>query len=283
MASQSISNAWEGKLDQFNYGNIKSKYILKQIFDNLHKKKCLEIIKYNKKIQQKISVNTNDYKECSEVYSSIEIEIIPIANKLTQFININKDDEKYYHIYFNDNNEEIKRNYLNTDDLITKIYIKIDYQVESFKELFFNCKYIKSINFKKFCRNNINNMHCMFWGCSKLNKINFLNCNTNNVTDMSGLFSWCSSLEEINLSNFNTNNVTDMSFMFNKCSSLKKINLSNFYMKNVFNKRYMFQYCSSLMEINFPEFNINNINDLNHMFNGCSDDLKNKIKTQLGI
>ena len=54
-------------------------------------------------------------------------------------------------------------------------------------------------------------------------------------------------------------------------------------MKNVFNKRYMFQYCSSLMEINFSEFNINNTNDLSHMFNGCSDDLKNKIKTQLGI
>ena len=63
-------------------------------------------------------------------------------------------------------------------------------------------KFIASIYFKKFYRNNI--------------------------TDMSGMFTCCVSLKELNLNNFNTNKVTDMSCMFDGCSSLKDLNLNNF-------------------------------------------------------
>ena len=80
---------------------------------------------------------------------------------------------------------------------MTKIKVIIDYQVKSFKELFYWCKCIESINFKKFYRNNI--------------------------TDMSWMFNGCSSLKELNLNNFNTNNVTNMSYMFYGCSSFKEI------------------------------------------------------------
>ena len=38
------------------------------------KKKSLDIVKYNKNI---ININIKDYKEYSEIYSSIEIEIKP--------------------------------------------------------------------------------------------------------------------------------------------------------------------------------------------------------------
>ncbi len=34
--------------------NIKSKYILKRIFDNIKKRKALSIIQYNKNIQNKL-------------------------------------------------------------------------------------------------------------------------------------------------------------------------------------------------------------------------------------
>ena len=57
---------------------LKSKYILQFIFDNLSKRKSLNFIKYNKNIQNKIDININDYKEFSEIYSSIEMEIIQI-------------------------------------------------------------------------------------------------------------------------------------------------------------------------------------------------------------
>ena len=43
------------------------------------------------------------------------------------------------------------------------IKIIIDYQIKSFELLFYECKCIESINFKKFYRNNINNMENMFY------------------------------------------------------------------------------------------------------------------------
>ena len=115
---------------------------------------------------------------------------MPVKNKYGVFINIYIKDKLNYHIYFNNNKEEIKRYYINEDDNVSKIYIIIDYQIISFEELFCDCNLIESINFKKFYRNNITNMTYMFYGCS--------------------------SLKEINLSNFNTDSVIDMSFMFYK-------------------------------------------------------------------
>ena len=126
----------------------------------------------------------------------------------------------FYHIYFNDNKEEIKRNDLKEDDNISKIKIIIDYQVKSFYELFDSCECIEYINFKKFYRNNIINMSSMFFGCHSLNELNLSNFNTNNVTDMSSMFYGCSSLKELNLSNFNTNNLSTMSSILSNCSFL---------------------------------------------------------------
>ena len=40
---------------------IKSKYILKQIFDNLKENKKLDLIRYNKKIQMNLNKNVKDY------------------------------------------------------------------------------------------------------------------------------------------------------------------------------------------------------------------------------
>ena len=148
------------------YGNIKADYFLQKIFDNLEKKKTLEIVKNNKNIKKRIHLNINDYKEYSEKYSSIEIEIKPVNNKYGKFINIKEEDKKYYHIYFNNKEEEIKRNYINKDEDIKIIKIIIDYKIESFENLFGYCKCIETIYFKNFFRNNINNMGDMFNGCS---------------------------------------------------------------------------------------------------------------------
>ena len=51
--------------------NIKSNYILLNIYDIILKKKSLEIVKYNKKIQNRINISIKDYKEYSEKYTSI--------------------------------------------------------------------------------------------------------------------------------------------------------------------------------------------------------------------
>ena len=89
------------------FDNLISNYFLMKIFEYIPKRKSLLIPKYNKKIQKRLNINIQDYKE----YSEIEIEIIPIINKNGRFINISNDEnKKYYHIYINDEKEEIKKN-----------------------------------------------------------------------------------------------------------------------------------------------------------------------------
>ena len=260
-------------------GNIKSKYILKNVFNNLETIKSLNFIKYNNIIKKRMDININDYKEYIEKYSSIEIEIKPVINEYGKFINIKKEDEKYYHIYFNNNKEEVKRNYINKTR-IKIIKIIIDYNIKSFQNLFGNSFCIESIDFKKFYRNNINNMCGMFYGCSSLKKLNLNNFNTNNVTNMRDMFFNCSSLEELNLDNFITNNVIDIGYMFCGCSSLKKLNLNNFNTSNVIDMNLMFSECSSLKVLNLSNFDTNKVSYMRRIFYKCSNELIMKIKTQ---
>ena len=65
--------------------NLKSDYFLQKLYDNMTKKKKLEIVKYNKRIQNRLNLDVKDYKE----YCEIEIEIIPTKNEYGKFININ--------------------------------------------------------------------------------------------------------------------------------------------------------------------------------------------------
>ena len=68
----------------------------------IKKIKTLNIIKYNRKLQELLNYNIKNYKEYSELYSSIKIEIITFKKKYGKFINIlKKEDELYYHLYFN--------------------------------------------------------------------------------------------------------------------------------------------------------------------------------------
>ena len=76
--------------------NIKSDYFIQKICDYLTRKKSLEIFKYNKNIQKRLNININNYKEYSEIYSLIEIELIPIENSKAKFINIPKVEKNIY-------------------------------------------------------------------------------------------------------------------------------------------------------------------------------------------
>ena len=259
---------------------IKNNFILKKIFGYVKKIKYMEIIKYNKKLQKRLNLSFDGYQEYSQLYSSIIVELKLVDNKYIRFINIPYTKKEYYHIYFDNSKEEIKRNYLNENEKVKIIKIKIDHQVTSFQKLFSYCDIINSIIFKKFSRNNITDMSYMFSGCSSLKELTLSNFNTNNVTNMSGMFSGCSLLTKLNASKFNTYNVTDMSHMFSGCSSLKELNLSKFNTNNVINMSYMFSYCSSLKQLIISNFNMNNVNHIFFMFDGCSNELIEKIKEQ---
>ena len=210
-----------------NISKIKSNYILKQIFAHLNEKYLLEFIKYNKSTQKRIDIDINNYIEFSKLYSSIEIELKVVEGKSGKYINMHQEDKEYFHIYFNNSKKEMKK-VKNYKDVISKIKIIIAHQVTSFEELFKDCEYIESINFKKFNRNNITNMNDMFCNCSSLKKINLEKFNTENVIEMRFMFHGCKSLEKLDLSNFNTKNLTDTCYMFSKCYSLKEVDLSKF-------------------------------------------------------
>ena len=79
--------------------NIKSNYILSKIYNNIKRRKYLEIVKYNKKIQNRLNLSIKDYKEYSEIYTQIEIEIIPCEEGYGKFINIKENEELYIIIY----------------------------------------------------------------------------------------------------------------------------------------------------------------------------------------
>ena len=196
---------------------IRSNHILKQIMVNLSTNKLLDIIRYNKKLQNNLNKNIDFYKE----YTNIEIEIIPKENQSGDFINISKENKSYCHIYFDEENSEIKRNYFTQNDMVKKIKVVIESKIKSFNELFRGCEYLENIKFIKFNRKDITDMSHMFIGCSSLKELNLKNFNTNKVINMQSMFAGCSSLVKLNLSNFNTNNVTGCSLDVLQLKKLK--------------------------------------------------------------
>ena len=139
------------KAEEQGLKNVKSDYIILKFFEYLTERKYLETIRYNKSIQKRINIDFNHYKAYSEKYSSIELDIIPLKGEYGDFINIEKIEEKYFHIYFNDNKKkEIENTSLYKYDNVSKISIIIDYQIKSFSELFYFCECIESIKLKNF-------------------------------------------------------------------------------------------------------------------------------------
>jgi len=258
-----INNEYNNK----NYINkVKSKYIVQQIFNNLSKIKLLEIIRYNKQLQNKLDIRIIDY---IRNFSKIIIEIIPEDNHYGNFINIKDKNDSFFHIYFNDNKEEVMKTYINADDKVSKIKIIIDYGIKSLNKLFRNCICIKIINFIKFNISHINNMSYMFYGCSSLKELNLSHFSSKNVQGMIDMFGECSSLQYLNLSNLNTNKVNNMSWMFFGCSSIVELDLSHFNTDNVTNMRSMFSGCSLLTKLNVSNFNTNKVKDMSWMFCNC--------------
>ena len=258
MGSENKSQDKKAEIKQseskFDLENIKSDYFIQKIFDHFKRLKLLQIVQCNKKIQKRLNININDYKYYSEILTPIEIEIIPIKNGYAKFIHKKTEKDSFYHVFFDENEKEVKREYLSYDDKVTKIKLIIEHQVKSFEDLFRGCN-IKSITFKKFYRNNI--------------------------TNMCGMFSECKSLKELNISKFNTSSVTNMSYMFFGCESLKKLDLSKFNTSNVTNMSFMFYECSSLKElISISNFDTTNVSNMHAMFSCCSEDLKMKVKSQ---
>ena len=253
------------------FKKINSKYIIQEIFNYIDLIRVLELVRYNKDIKNKLEVSKKNYEK---IFNQIQIEIYPKdnlefkANEQNIFINF-LGGKNYYHIFFDDNDEEIDRNYIQKGELIKKIKIMIEPEFNSLSGLFKDCKCIKEIRFTKFNRTDIIDMKEMFYGCHSLTKINFSHFNTENVTNMSNMFMQCSKLEALDVSTFNTSNVIDMSFMFSQCSTIKDLDLSNFNTAKVSEMVCMFFACTKLEKLNLSSFNFDNVLHMKGMFNFC--------------
>ena len=109
MESRYISNENETDLDDLESKSIFERWrkkervqLIRKVFGFLNKKKTLEIINHNKVFIRRLNLNINDYKEYSEKFSSIEIELILDKERYGKFINMKEGEESYFHIYVND-------------------------------------------------------------------------------------------------------------------------------------------------------------------------------------
>ena len=94
-----------------DFRKLKCDYFMINLFDIMKKNKTLKIVKFNKKLQKRLNININNYKEYSQLYSLIEIELKLDGNKYDEKNWFIYDKEKeYYHIYFDNSNEEIEKN-----------------------------------------------------------------------------------------------------------------------------------------------------------------------------
>ena len=78
----------------------------------MKKNKSLLIIRYNRKLQKRFNLSIIDYREYTQIFTPIEILLKLSSNKYDIFINMNDELKEYYHVYFDNSNTEIKRNYL---------------------------------------------------------------------------------------------------------------------------------------------------------------------------
>ena len=263
---------------------IKSKFIVQQIFELMGKSSKLKIAHRNRYLNTKLEITTNDYKEAYEI---IEIGLKLSDNpddypeKDNYFINLrtNPDADKF-EIFMDE--EKLEKNIysISKDNIITKnIKIKIPKGINSFRSLFECCRCIKEINIFNWVRKDVTDMSYMFYGCNQLRRLEISRMKSDNVTDMSYMFCECSSLKEINVSNLNTRRVVNMEKMFGECQTLEKLDLSNFITNNVTNMAGMFMSDNVLQSLNVQNFNIIKLEYMDKMFYDC----KNLINLEMFI
>jgi len=263
--------------------DINSKYIIETILDFLPEKRKLELIKYNKEIQERIGINrTEEYFKYNfkitinyDDYDSI----INVKNiNLGENFNIEKTDNGTVILSNkNDITRDFKFKILNDSLNILKdaknLEVKIESPYNTFRsceEMFYAHDNITKIDISNFYTGNVVNFSTMFAHCINLKEIVGLNnMNTEKAVDMSSMFAYCKKLKEIDLSNFNTSNVNKMLGMFRHCKNLKEvIGFSDLKVEKVNNISYLFSECKFIEKIKFPEFK--NVKNMSSLFYHCT-------------
>ena len=127
------------------FNNIKSIYILKIIFKNVVKTKYYNIIRYNKKLQNRLDISLNDYKDL--YFRSNFIKIIFNKNILITKNTFKFDLNSGHYHFYEEENRNVKKLDINSNICkgVSQINLFIDLEVNSFKRLFYGCEFITKI------------------------------------------------------------------------------------------------------------------------------------------
>ena len=143
--------------------------------------------------------------------------------------------------------------------------------VTTMEGMFYQCRFLTSLDVTNFNTANVTNMSSMFQACTISSSLDLTSFNTANVTNMSSMFQSCLISSSLDLTSFNTANVTDMSSMF-KYSDITSLDLTSFNTSNVTDMSSMFEHCRLLKSIFVSDkFVTNQITNGDKMFNDCTN------------
>ncbi len=136
-------------------------------------------------------------------------------------------------------------------------------------DLFYECKYMTSVDLSSFDTRFVSNMSRMFYNCRSLVNLDLSSLDTGRVTSMSEMFCYCNNLETLNVSQFDTGNVEYMNEMFDSCTRLRAIDPGSFDTGKVVAMYAMFRRCSSLEQLDLSHFNTSRVTSMSEMFSYC--------------
>ena len=136
----------------------------------------------------------------------------------------------------------------------------LDYSnfVESVASLFGNLTTVKTIELGEMKNSShIKNFRQMFYNCSGLTSLDLSSFDTSNATDMSSMFYGCSALTSLDVSSFDLTSITGVNsigHMFEYCKSLTTLDLSGWDLSNIraddiYSSLGLFAGCNSLKTI----------------------------------
>ena len=88
--------------------NIKSKYILKEVFMFIQEKTILQLIKHNKRLQKDLDISIKDYKEYNQIEIIIKLKDLSDYNIKRNFLNIKEKYKAYIHAFIHKQKDKIK-------------------------------------------------------------------------------------------------------------------------------------------------------------------------------
>lgn len=149
-------------------------------------------------------------------------------------------------------------------------------QVTNMSRMFYDLRYLSSLDLSHFDTSNVTNMAGMFANNAVVDnapvllELDLSSFDTSKVTNMSNMFSGQRNIVRLDVSSFDTSNVTNMYYMFGLSTGLTELNITSFDTLQVTNMGGMFR-DTSIQELNLSSFDTTKVTIFSQFFWGSSD------------